>query len=663
MLKMKKCKKLFCIFLSLVFLLIPFASYNAFGIEINDFELKIDSVLLEKLNDMEGDDSVDVSVWLTNIDKQEEEKKILEALNEKISKNELPAEVIGLFDFESEYGKNNSVEKDIKAIDEAVDTKAMQLAVSTKRKASAEVYEKTNGEKLKALFNEEQINNDIIFKSHYAPYIVITLSKNDILRVAKSELVDSLYYFDTEAETVCQPEDADIIQNLNSSSNNNLESNRSGIYNFSSYQYEMTGIDYMRDVLGYTGEDVKVGIIDGWFALSNEIDYLVENNVHRHCLPDSLLNQYSSHGNDVACIIAGNYNNTVTGDSFIGAVPDAELYLASGYYYIECLEWLVSQGVNLIDCNCTFGQNGVLTYQDSSRFVDHIVSEHNVTVVSVTNNNGINYVPNFAMNYNGIAVGGCTQSGDFDNISAYVDTENLAFKPDITAPGYDFVLPSTRPSPNVAPSSSGGNSFAAPIVSGTVAQLCQVSSTLATKPRLMKSVLLSGSKINSYMNVTNPEHPFSMIVTDSNSTENKFSKKFGSGIVNSINSYSSYSNNYYSSGYIPYFTEYVSTSKNINASAGDLIRISAVWDKMNTYDHSLNPSSIPDVPYESYLLYISTPDNTVYKALYYYDTKLLTSFIASQGGTYNIQLVRMSNTYNNFTNFGLSVSVQDNPFS
>lgn len=200
MLKMKKCKKLFCIFLSLVFLFIPFASYNAFGIEINDFELKIDSVLLEKLNDMEGDDSVDVSVWLTNIDKQEEKKKILEALNEKISKNELPAEVIGLFDFESEYGKNNSVEKDIKAIDKAVDTKAMQLAVSTKRKASAEVYEKTNNKKINAIFNKEQIDNDIIFKSHYAPNIVITLSKNDILRVAKSELVDSLYYFDAETE-------------------------------------------------------------------------------------------------------------------------------------------------------------------------------------------------------------------------------------------------------------------------------------------------------------------------------------------------------------------------------------------------------------------------------------------------------------------------------
>lgn len=46
-----------------------------------------------------------------------------------------------------------------------------------------------------------------------------------------------------------------------------------------------------------------------------------------------------------------------------------------------------------------------------------------------------------------------------------------------------------------------------------------------------------------------------------------------------------------------------------------------------------------------------------------YDTKLLTSFIASQGGTYNIQLVRMSNTYNNFTSFGLSLSVQDNPLS
>lgn len=47
MLKMKKCKKLFCIVLPLVFLFIPFASYNAFGIEINDFELKIDSDYLK----------------------------------------------------------------------------------------------------------------------------------------------------------------------------------------------------------------------------------------------------------------------------------------------------------------------------------------------------------------------------------------------------------------------------------------------------------------------------------------------------------------------------------------------------------------------------------------------------------------------------------------
>lgn len=664
MLKMKKCKKLFCIFLSLVFLFIPFASYNAFGIEINDFELKIDSVLLEKLNDMEGDDSVDVSVWLTNIDKQEEEKKILEALNEKISKNELPAEVIGLFDFESEYGKSHSLNMDIKSVDKAVDTKAMQLAVSTKRKASAEVYEKTNNQKIKSLFNQQQINNDIIFKSKYTPNFVITLSKNEVMRIAESVLVDSLYYYDVQAESCIQSDDElEIRQTVDSDMMNNRERDRSGIYNFSTYQYEMTDIDYMRDTLGYTGENVKIGIYDSTFANSNSIDYFNTDNLHFDCINNTLLDQYTSHGNVAACIIAGDYYNADTGDSFVGAAPDADLYFASGGSYRSCLERLISQGVNLIN-NCkTFGENGVLTYQDSSRFIDHIVSEHNVTFISVTNNHGIDYVPNFAMNYNGIEVGGCTQSGDFDNISGYVNTGNLAFKPDITAPGYDYVLPCTRTTPTVAPSSWGGNSYAAPIVSGTVAQLCQLSSTLATNPRLMKSVLLSGSKINNYMNVSDPEHPFSMIVTDSNSTENKFSKKFGSGIVNSINSYNSYSNNYYSSGYIPYFTEYISTSKNINASSGDLIRISAVWDKMNTYDHSLNPSSIPDVPYESYLLYITTPDNTVYKALYYYDTKLLTSFIASQGGTYNIQLVRMSNTYNNFTNFGLSVSVQDNPLS
>lgn len=663
---MKIFIKALCVLLSIIVLIIPYASYNALEKRI-DFEFKIDSVLLEKLNDMEESDKIEVSVWLTNIDKQEEEQEILVALNEKISKGELPAEVIGLFDFESEYGKYYSVKKDIKEIDNAVDTKAMQLAVSTKRKVSSEVYERTNNKKIRALFSEEQINNDIIFKSNYTPSVVITLSKSDVFRIAGSELVDNLYYY--EAETIVQSdEELELTSSFGSDLSNNQDGNRSGLYNFSTFQYEMTGIEYMRDTLGYTGEGLNIGIIDFPFANSSTIDYFNQDTIPtwNYCeQTDGIIDAYTSHGNRVACLIAGNYNNSQTGDMFLGAVPDAHLYITAGIDFRSALESLLSENVCVINMSLSiegdYAGSGMNTYTELSKFIDHIVSQHNVNFVSAAGNEGYIGIVNGSFTYNSISVGNCNSTGErfggTSGASSYCNLYDTLIKPDLMAPGTGLVIPAGRDNNSDVPIEILGTSYAAPIVTGAVAQLCQMSSSLATNPRLMKSILLSGSTINGYMNLSD------MIVTDNTLLDNKFSKQYGSGILNVKNAYDSYTTNYIAHGYIPYFSGSISSSKNVTVTSGSLIRISAVWDKMNTFDHNANPYYIPDVNYESYLLYITSPNNTVYKALYYYDTKLMTSFIASQGGTYNIQLVRMSNSYNNFTSYGLSLSVQGNPLS
>ena len=645
----KYLKVLLCFCLSFVLLYSSVIFYGN-AVEVNPYNTKIDYDLVERLNQIDDDEKICVSIWLTDIDHELERQKIEEALNKKIEANELPKESLQLLSLSLDDKLDYNLIDDVSKLDNCISTEETQLIISTKRSVSKELYANENSKKINHLFTCSQIREDLHFVSHYSPTVVIELTKHNILSLNNDEQIESIYYYDLENSIINGTDEL----SFETQQNNNLDS----LYNFSTYQYEMTGIDYLRDELGYTGEGIKIGMIDFPFANASTIDYFSDDTIQEyHCATGSIINEYTSHGNRCACIIAGNYYNETTGDSFLGAVPDAELYLTAGFYYREALEWLLDQGVNLINSSLIFGNDAINSYGDTAKWIDHIVSQHNVHYICGAGNNefGAGIQSGF-FGYNSITVGNVNQDGVISSNSSYNSNET-SFKPDLAAPGTSFILPANRNNPDGVPVSHSGTSYAAPVVSGAVAQLCQASSVLAANPRLMKAVLLSGSTINSnmYSGGTNT------MLSTLNSADNKFHRQYGSGVLNVLNSYNdSVLNGYSFSGYIPNFVNSIQSSKTVSVSEGDLIRVSAVWDKITTVSNSHESGTVQTPSFDTYLLTVNTPDNDNYRALYYYDTKEIVSFIAPSSGTYTISLLRMYNSSNAVTSFGASLSVQSN---
>lgn len=530
----------------------------------------------------------------------------------------------------------------MKKVDSNISVKDSETAIEEKRNIAVDMYEDKNENFLNSIDCNE---NDVIYACKYAPNIILSLDKNQIYSLCENPNVTDIYYYDEEAESLINEQNFDTTLNSVSSTST---------YNFTTEQYDVTGISEMRDTFGFTGSGIKIGIIDYPFANSSEIDYFNEDTFALYyCSSKGITDSYSSHGNCVSCIIAGNYSNSTTGDTFVGAVPDAKLYATAGIDFRSALEVLLDNGVNVINSSMIFGGDGNNNYGDTAKWIDHIVSQHNVTYVGAAGNSGENGVGSGQMGYNSIAVGCCNNNGTLASYSSYTNTDGKNYKPDLVAPGVSFVLPATRDSSTETPSASSGTSFSSPMVTGAVAQLCQMSSSLKLNPRLMKAVLLAGTKITDSMNEDD-------VITQSGGNI-ALSKQYGSGMLNVINSYALYSaRKNYSSGSIASTTNTVTKTMSINASSGKLVRVCAVWDKPNTVSDSHSSGIITSPNIDTFMLKVTAPNGSIYTSYYAYDNKSMVSFISSGSGNYTIQLIRQGTAVNDSVSYALAASVQNN---
>ncbi len=626
----------------LIFLLInSFVIVKADNFNIN--EEKIDLYLQEQLETLNDDDKIAVSVWMTDIDHDMEQMLFRERLLYKIESSELPVEAIDLLSISlNDLYDVNKIHK----IDNAFSTEEMQDFILTKRSISKDIYIEENQKKINSIFNQICLLDDIIFVSHYAPMFIINLNKHEIVSLCDNDEIVKVYYHYS----------GDWVSDESSENENNENENiRSNPY--SNNLYSVSGIDDLRDNYGLTGNGIKVGIFDVNFTDESLIDFLRVDAVQDYYGPnDNILNSYYTHGSNVACIISGDYYDENTGNYYLGAVPDAKIYLATpssgsqNAVVQACLEHLLDCGVNVINCSITSESLPLNTYTDLSMWIDHVVSQHSVMYVSATGNLGATGVRSNYFTYNGIAVGACYATGNYYNFSSYCNDSSKPFKPDLVAPGCNVITPLSFGDLT----HYNGTSWAAPMVTGAVAQLCQASTVLATNPCLLKSLLLAGSELNMYL--TWEYNMFSNTI----SADNKFCPKYGSGTLNVKNAYVSYLNNSFVFGGMPSFINSSQVSKYLNATEGDIIRVCAVWDKKTTVDnpHASNNATSNGIEY--YLLAVSTPSSINYRAVTNSDTKDLITFEAEESGTYVISLVRMNNYVNSYTNIGISCSVQNN---
>lgn len=613
-------------------------AYPATAVEITS--TKLDNALIEQLDNMSTEDKIDVSVWIKDIDYSAVEKETSDRLKKYHNFNSEKIELLNTT-FSEEKLSEKTIAK-MKKVDSNISVEDSETAIEEKRNIAVDMYEDKNENFLNSIdYNE----NDVIYACKYAPNIILSLDKNQIYSLCENPNVTDIYYYDEEAESLLNEQNFDTTLN---------SVNSTSTYNFTTEQYDVTGISEMRDTFGFTGSGIKIGIIDYPFANSSEIDYFNEDTFALYyCSSNGIIDSYSSHGNCVSCIIAGNYSNSTTGDTFVGAVPDAKLYATAGIDFRSALEVLLDNGVNVINSSMIFGGDGNNNYGDTAKWIDHIVSQHNVTYVGAAGNSGENGVGSGQMGYNSIAVGCCNNNGTLASYSSYTNTDGKNYKPDLVAPGVSFVLPATRDSSTETPSASSGTSFSSPMVTGAVAQLCQMSSSLKLNPRLMKAVLLAGTKITDSMNEDD-------VITQSGGNI-ALSKQYGSGMLNVINSYALYSaRKNYSSGSIASTTNTVTKTMSINASSGKLVRVCAVWDKPNTVSDSHSSGTITSPNIDTFMLKVTAPNGSIYTSYYAYDNKSMVSFISSGSGNYTIQLIRQGTAVNDSVSYALAASVQNN---
>ncbi len=414
---------------------------------------KISSELQDALAELENDDSVPICIWINDIDYDTVKDITLNntGLSEEIIMNssyELygqlndngihnKEEKTALGDFESINAFYDANKSEIKKLSLDVDT-----YISEKRAVAKDEYDRQNKE-----FADKYLKGaKIEFISSYAPMIIGETTKETINKLEDNEIVDTISLY------------------------TNVE-----CYDYGNIDVGVASIegDYVRDTMGYKGDGVKVGQIESGRPQTG-ITELVNTDITR-----SGTNNNTYHASLVAAIIAGS----------TGMAPKAKLYCTTVDNFYQNAEWLISSGVTVINRSNGFDNNGI--YDDTSKWVDHVVNQHNVSWVQASGNSGPNgYVGSPGNAYNAITVGaindhGTTSTSDdtYAAFTSYLVGSGMPNKPDVVAPGVGFSV-------------SGGNtlegtSFAAPHVTGMITQMMYYMPSLKLRPDAIKAAVLA----------------------------------------------------------------------------------------------------------------------------------------------------------------------------
>ncbi len=355
------------------------------------------------------------------------------------------------------------------------------------REHAAEAYETYLTEFVNGCLTE----SSVIYKSKYAPLIICRLNRAAIEAISRySQVVSIELCNDTECEDA-----GDTNISLPTISANTV-----------------------RDQ-GFDGTGLKIGQIE-----TGVPDTERQGLYNAAVVPRSENISLTDHASIVANIMVGED----------GIVPYATLYSTSAKYNVstgsvgvytndvemENIEWLISQGVTLI--NRSFGgasANG--EYDMFSKWIDHVVNQHNITFVQAAGNNGEgSYKHLYAKN--AILVGGMNDNGTID---ASDDTYYYATshrdkdirKVDVVAPAVGFSIDGY--------SNASGTSFAAPHVAGVVAQMMCAVPGMKLKPEAIKAAVMASCTRK----------------TISTDPQNVLSDKEGAGVINALNAVNSLS--------------------------------------------------------------------------------------------------------------------------
>lgn len=522
----------FCALMSaIVICVVSSASSPCVNAEGNIFEPKdyadiiipsggISDELTMVIDSSRDDDLIPVDIWITPCDSEAIEEEVKETIGYNKS------------DIIAPYDRNGF---DI-TINNEFNSEQVDLYIETERKLYTEHQEEVSGAFISSCVAikdlQDAYENGNIFISQYAPLIRVSLTKQEIIDISKVDIVEEICY----SPDVKMEDETDISIPL-------IRGN------------------YTRDTIGLTGSGIRIGQIE-----LEEPDrsnaYFTSSNIF---YDTSKSRNYGTtgHANRMAAImVAKSYGG------YRGIVPDAQLY--SAYYngssdWRSSVEWLLSQGVNVINMSAKLGETSGV-YGTQEKWVDHIAINHSVHFVKSSGNDA-SYVTSPGMAYNVITVGGAddkgsvSQSGDtiYSN-SSYMENSGLTNKPDLIAPAVSITS---------AAGTGTGTSPAAAHVTAVVAQLCQRVPALKVMQDSVKSIITAG---------------ISHSVLSYDSSSGTAFNEMGAGCVDAQGSYYIANNaRYISSNFAANTSAGTTRNYSFNVSSSDtVIRVSLSWLKYST---------------------------------------------------------------------------------
>lgn len=269
---------------------------------------------------------------------------------------------------------------------------------------------------------------------------------------------------------------------------------------------------------GFTGEGVRVAILDGGFPGVDEMDafaHLREQNrilaTYDFVDDTSFVYYSSSHGTQVLSTIA-----THLPGEMIGTAPDVSVILCrtedtgserqiEEYNFMEAVEFADSVGVDIIHASLGYTEFDVdaesYTYEDlngdkaiTTRAVDWAAQRGIIFTISAGNEGGSawRHIAAPCDADSGLCVGAVNRDGKLTYFSSVGPTADGRIKPDVVAQGGG----TTVVAPNGRVTTSNGTSFSGPIMAGFVACLKQAHPDRSNVD-IIQAVRLSGDQAGS----------------------------------------------------------------------------------------------------------------------------------------------------------------------
>lgn len=605
---MKKTKKMVIFVFAFVLAILMSVPANADIVSSSKVTATIDSQLQAVLKESSSDERIPVDIWLYESSSAvEREQKIYSRIG--VNKAQLTSAARGTVSSE-QINTYIATERSLYAAEKAEEYASFRIDYSD----------------VQALQTTRKTDTRL-FYSQYAPMISAELTPVEIRLIARDSRVETICY----SPNVTLKDEGDI-------------------------SLPTIGADYTRDTLGYTGSGIKIGMIESGLPSATSRCF-APGQIHYDSNIENVTQKWTPHASKVAAIMVGKAT-IIRGVTYEGIVPDAELYATCFDSDIENdwrvrVEWLLSQGVHVINMSAGLDTEWPGCYSTHDRWVDHIANDHNVHFVKSAGNALVspdgetiaNAVPvtSPGMAYNAITVGSIDDGNSTDrsddvlaNDSCYEEHYYTVDgpptnKPDLVAPGVNITT---------AVGTDSGSSFAAPHVTAVVAQLCEWLPSMAVLQPVVKAVLTAS--------ISHSEHKYT--------PANEEYDMFGAGVVNARAAFETINAYRMLTGYFPYDDTATDRVYDFTASANQRVRVSLTWLKYAALHESVPHTMVDPSDYElaNLDLYIMGPDGSwvAYSRTDYYNTEIV-DFKTTQAGTYYIDVVHRSSDEPSVT-FGLA---------